>query len=1584
MIFLTWYWLLLFAILCSIPYIVCFILQLLLWRFDFRISIKSFFSYSDIMLNVPIHLNFNMLIRIKNIKVSLFKGIRPISVQIQGLDLVFVVINQFDEWQSKKLQLLHMLEEIKAILVRKRIFDPDTDRENSFENADDNQFDVGREETKETPGFERTNRQSPAGIETRHSSTRSLDREPTRNLDNIEIKKPFMSRLISRLIYSLDLKIFDGKAKFLLLKDESLNISSTDIQEFFNEKVDSTLYCKDRECFCINVQDVVIDISQSTNNQMIVKASADTVTATNVSFPNNLSIAETVSLTFTIPLEASEMKNLCNWCINIDCQKGLINMNNDFLLRACRFFMYLDTIENVIKRTRKLLIKLHFLKDIIEEEKERNTLNFENFKNLDIPKNITATIHESLSVNLYYPEHPLTSIMKIRSPFEKISLNSGPISFEMLFNTMKKSYAMNLTTNTLTGEVNQLQCIQVTDFKLELMIIFKKRLRKRVQALKEMKLESIMDCSIKNVKVNLSTNLFMWVMIFDQLYRKMKKEANVKNDLMKRVINSDFLQENLLKQEFELENENYLYETRIPSDIKVDIHVAKSECKIFTKDENNIINIKVDDYEMNLLQSNEIINASHLFSSVSLMSPRLRQNYLKTHGLKYQEIRDNRFADVLPRQFYVEFNVLDFFYNCDFLLCTEKDLNDLALISKYFKRQNILYKLKKKHMYTEKLELRGDELIIDWLLGGRRYLKFTAMNIETLDTGKAWSNLSDGSMHYKCSMLTVTHIKDKKIEKNPHEIDLSEKPENPKKEFTKQVDNILTVKDFHYLFVMNKKSLGLWFSCTDCDMYVPNHVHYGALIKALIKQIKFQIRWHKLSYKDYKIRNRIKLPEKPPKEKTAPRDFSLSINIKETFRCIGEDKPVSKCLIYQNEIITALKERNLFYCDKRILHETRRKLKTKRVQEHYIQIMATNFKFEYQSPKKYKDKRYCVKLIKELDEAHEYVTMDTFDYINAMNIKLEMDDFQVGLRNLKEPLVQISGLRLSTKFIEALLNHDDDSEFILMYDEMVFERYSQRTKLRRLLPKNFYDAQISTSHFRVNVQGHDTLLMMYDLSWFFNRWQFADLCDSFPQNYKIALGFTPLDLLRYRYHGKLSVVLENNEVLVYKERNFSRADRRLRLRVSKIEFFQQVNYLEWLIKNISIATDPMSEHETQFMRIPLIECILRFQYNLADVNNHYRNVGCADIQEYLENIKDYSTHNIAIELMVHVPSLREKDSLEVDRSKEILSYFIKQSRVPVLHFQRSYMSEIYQIMCEYIFKKDYSVKQNVTHNPINYDIRSKILVSDFIGIFSDYDDENANDSQYNRESMLDESRGRHTFNQEQFLECYNGIIVSFENFFIMNHIEIIHIIDYKTERVKVRIGDAECQLECFKISYLAPKNLLCIRDKNFSNFRRSARENDNFDDIRVFCEKFGLDYDAFKISANTKKTIFPHREEVESNYEPSGYMHQTYYNLKQQEEFTDYEDFVFSNKDTIAVVLLAKYKKNDEIEMQDFLDLSGNISDIGKSSNSEFDTSENVKVTHNITVIGLRLLYTLNIEYLFYHHFFETFNLEELKKSEYV
>ena len=781
-----------------------------------------------------------------------------------------------------------------------------------------------------------------------------------------------------------------------------------------------------------------------------------------------------------------------------------------------------------------------------------------------------------------------------------------------------------------------------------------------------------------------------------------------------------------------------------------------------------------------------------------------------------------------------------------------------------------------------------------------------------------------------------------------------------------------------------KKKFELIFTGDNLGIYIPNHLHFGAIIKAIMKQIRFQIRWHKIAYKEYKMQNRVILPPKPQTNKNEPREFRLVIRA-ETVNLRGEDKSITKCLIYHNEVVSALTEKGLTKCNPHILHSFRKQLIKNKIQEDYVWVSGTNVMFDLTVPKKYYDRNYWIAMIKELDEAKEHINIDTFDFIKAINMTITSDDAQWKFRNLKQPLVQIKNFKLSCLLIEALLNHDENSEFILKYEEKIYEKYCLPNKLRKLYPKTFYNAEISWSHMCMNIQGFDTLFILYDLGWLIKRFFFADLWDSFPKNYRIKLGFTPLDLLRYRYHGKLSINLNKNEINIYKERNFQRHHPKFRFTINKIELFQWINYVELVIKNINITKEPLKDFETQILRIPLVETVLRFQYNNAEVNNHYRDIGWKNIEDYLENIRNYSTHNIALEFLLHIPSLRPKDYLEAIKNDQILPYFIKQSRIPVFHFQKTYMRQIYDLICEYFFKKDYSVKENIPQYPINYDIWAKALVSDFFSIFSDFDyDTYTIDSLGNSfnpmSSKFDSFKGNiRGVSQEQFLDNYNGIIVKLENFFLMNKLEAIYIKDYKTERMKFRVGEAESRCEWFQIAYLTPNNLLSIRDKNFERFRLHNYD-ESFDNIRFFWEKFSLDYEDFNLCSNTRKTLFPGRP-IEEKYETS---FNTNYKFKSQNYLPheDFEDFIFSNKDTIAVVKLFKYKKNDEIRIFDMIDISDEISHVNEAS--MFDSNKEIKVTHNFTVLGLRMLYTLNIEYLFYHHFFENFNLEEYKKSDYI
>jgi hypothetical protein len=216
-----------------------------------------------------------------------------------------------------------MLEEIKATLVRKKVFEADEDREHTFEETKDLLGRLHRPDSGDHgPRFNGllgpySGHDDSASGPSRHGEEPAKAPEDSHPADT---EKSLALRVILKLVYALDLKILHGAVRFMLLKDENVNISATNIRDFFKDKIENLDFCKKHECFSINIEDLGINISPSTNNEMIVKVNSDNVMISNSSFPNCLSIFEDVSLKLIIPLGKSLMKNLCNWSIQIECQ----------------------------------------------------------------------------------------------------------------------------------------------------------------------------------------------------------------------------------------------------------------------------------------------------------------------------------------------------------------------------------------------------------------------------------------------------------------------------------------------------------------------------------------------------------------------------------------------------------------------------------------------------------------------------------------------------------------------------------------------------------------------------------------------------------------------------------------------------------------------------------------------------------------------------------------------------------------------------------------------------------------------------------------------------------------------------------------------------------------------------------------------------------------------------------------------------------------------------------------------------------------------------------------------------------------
>lgn len=109
------------ALVAIIPYIIVVGLKFVLWKFSFTARVKGFFSFSDIMIRVPLHLNFSLLIRIERLSFSFTMSSKILKISTYGLQVSILVRNDFKLWTTKKIELLQMLEDIRTTLKRKGI-----------------------------------------------------------------------------------------------------------------------------------------------------------------------------------------------------------------------------------------------------------------------------------------------------------------------------------------------------------------------------------------------------------------------------------------------------------------------------------------------------------------------------------------------------------------------------------------------------------------------------------------------------------------------------------------------------------------------------------------------------------------------------------------------------------------------------------------------------------------------------------------------------------------------------------------------------------------------------------------------------------------------------------------------------------------------------------------------------------------------------------------------------------------------------------------------------------------------------------------------------------------------------------------------------------------------------------------------------------------------------------------------------------------------------------------------------------------------------------------------------------------------
>ena len=72
--------LLLISIISIIPYIIVILLKFFMWKFSFTARVNVFLTFSEIMLRVPLNLNFSLMVRIERFSISFSLTARMIKI----------------------------------------------------------------------------------------------------------------------------------------------------------------------------------------------------------------------------------------------------------------------------------------------------------------------------------------------------------------------------------------------------------------------------------------------------------------------------------------------------------------------------------------------------------------------------------------------------------------------------------------------------------------------------------------------------------------------------------------------------------------------------------------------------------------------------------------------------------------------------------------------------------------------------------------------------------------------------------------------------------------------------------------------------------------------------------------------------------------------------------------------------------------------------------------------------------------------------------------------------------------------------------------------------------------------------------------------------------------------------------------------------------------------------------------------------------------------------------------------------------------------------------------------------------------
>jgi len=210
----------------------------------------------------------------------------------------------------------------------------------------------------------------------------------------------------------------------------------------------------------------------------------------------------------------------------------LLSVNKKFIKSIAKFLVHMDTLKDIIKRIKRLILKLNYYEQLLKEQADdvQDVQQYDNFMDEDIPKRLKIVIDEGLSVVMIDPSKKLAPFLQGgdggNRQLEHVVLNTNQITFELL-RTLKNSYYINCQSAKLAVDCNMKQTIVVTNFVQEMDFCFKRQRKDSPLRLTRMEINNVVRMDALAVDLAMSEVKLVHDII--DIYVQMVFAASVKN-----------------------------------------------------------------------------------------------------------------------------------------------------------------------------------------------------------------------------------------------------------------------------------------------------------------------------------------------------------------------------------------------------------------------------------------------------------------------------------------------------------------------------------------------------------------------------------------------------------------------------------------------------------------------------------------------------------------------------------------------------------------------------------------------------------------------------------------------------------------------------------------------------------------------------------------------------------------------------------------------------------------------------------------------------------------------------------------------